>query len=50
MREVAGAFGAFSVLIVLSLCLGWWQRRLLGAQLGAGEQAGSALPGAALDR
>lgn len=39
-------FGSLSLLIGISLGLGWWQRRLIRSQLEAGAQAGAALAGA----
>lgn len=38
-------FGSFFLLIVMSLGLGWWQRRLIRSQLEAGARAGPALAG-----
>jgi hypothetical protein len=35
--------GAFSLLLVISLCLGAWQRRLLRRELAAAMQPGQAL-------
>lgn len=37
--------GSFSLLVAISLGLGWWQRRLLRAQLGAGQADAAALTG-----